>query len=156
MTAAGFEPTFVERDALWVLGCLARMTPGSETPEVFAAVWQEFETRRPAVEPLSVDRCYYGVSFASDDGQTIDYLAGVIVAEPPVSIPEGLVLREIRPARYAVFACPVPEIGETYRRIFSEWLPQSALHLRSDTPAFECYPPAEDTTSPVLIHIPVE
>ena len=64
-------------------------------------------------------------------------------------------VREVPTANYAVFACSVQAIGETYRYIFGQWLLGSGYELVGSAPAFEKYPPADDKESPVLIHIPI-
>jgi len=40
--------------------------------------------------------------------------------------------------RYAVFACTLPTLGDTYRYITEEWQPASAYE-HADAPDFELY-----------------
>ncbi len=148
------KPTFIDRGSFLVMGTSTRVAPECEGPEKYGSIWNEFESHHAQIEPYSTDGAYYGVSFAVGEGKVCDYLAGMAV-EQVGSIPEGLVLREVPAARYAVFACPMEAIGETYRFAFGEWLPSSPYHFSGAAPAFEQYPPEEDESSPVLVHIPI-
>jgi predicted transcriptional regulator YdeE len=67
----------------------------------------------------------------------------------------GTMALTIPSADYAVLACAVRSIGETYRYFFTEWLPGSDLKLLPGAPSFEQYPPEGEEERPVLIHIPV-
>ena len=127
---------------------------GTERPETFAAIWKDFETHHERIKPLSVDSNYYGVSFGAAQDGSFDYLAGMAVG-PVETTPQGLEVREVAAATYAVFPCLVQTIGQTYGIIFGEWLPKSGYELAPAQPAFEQYPPAADTSAPVLIHIPI-
>jgi predicted transcriptional regulator YdeE/ketosteroid isomerase-like protein len=136
------------------MGTLTPITPGAESGATFEAIWKEFEACRSQVEPHSTDKKYYGVSFAAGREGCFDYLAGMAVSRVQKP-PAGLVVREVPAATYAVFASPVEAIGETKRYIFGEWRSESLGPIDSSAPAFEQYPPAADTESFVLIHIPM-
>jgi predicted transcriptional regulator YdeE len=86
----------------------------------------------------------------------MDYLAGMLV-ENVQETPEGLALRHVPEARWAVFECTVATIGQTYDAIFKEWLPTAPYEQTGPNPdAFERYPPHTDSgDTPVLIHIKV-
>jgi len=148
------EPKIVRREKFLVMGTLTRIAPGTETGEKFASIWSEFEAHRGRIQPHSTDQKYYGISFASPDEAGFEYLAGMATSKVQ-AIHTGLVIREVPAATYAVFACPAPAIGPTKRYIFGEWRSQSGCQVDNSAPAFEQYPPAEDTESPVLIHIPI-
>jgi predicted transcriptional regulator YdeE len=113
-----------------------------------------FETFRERIKFQSTDQKYYGVGFAAAGDGPFDYLAGMAIM-PVQTVLEGLVVREIPAATYAVFACPVMEIGPTYGYIFGEWRAKSGCQVDTAAPAFEQYPVAEDAASPVRIHIPI-
>lgn len=148
------EPKIINRNSFQVMGLLTRITPEDENIEIYGLIWKEFESYRHQIMPNSTDQAYYGVSFSTGEEGINDYLAGMAVRDVP-AIPDGLVVREIPAARYAVFECPVPKIGETYQMIFREWLLHSQYELSSLAPAYEQYPPEGDSESPVLIYIPL-
>ncbi|MCL4179556.1 MAG: GyrI-like domain-containing protein [Verrucomicrobia bacterium] len=147
------QPDIVRRQGFLVMGIPTTIKPGTERPETFAAIWKNFETHRAAIERLSADPGYYGVSFPTTQG-TIDYVAGMVVP-PGTAALAGLVVREIAAATYAVFACHVQAIGQTYGYIFGEWSAASGHRPDPLKPAFEQYPAATNLDVPVLIHIPI-
>ncbi len=149
------KPKITGRDAFVVLGTMTRITPADENSETYGLIWKNFESFHDQIKPLSTDGAYYGVSFAASEEGGFDYVAGMAV-EDVSATSEGLVMRNIPAARYAVFECAVQSIGDTYRAIFSEWLPSSPYMLSSSAPSFEQYPPADEEGSLVRIHIPVE
>lgn len=153
-TPTNTEPKITQRDEFLVMGTLTRIAPGTESGEQFAAIWNGFEERREQIESHSTDKKYYGVSFATSEAGRFDYVAGMAVT-PVENIPDGLVVRQVPAATYAVFACPVQSIGQTYGYIFGEWRSNSRYQIDNSAPSFEQYPPAADAQSPVLIHIPV-
>jgi predicted transcriptional regulator YdeE len=144
-----------ERDGFVVLGTMTRITPADENSETYGLIWKNFESYHNRIKPMSTDGAYYGVSFTTGEEGGFDYVAGMAVADVDAS-PQGLVLRHIPPARFAVFECPVQSIGDTYRAIFSEWLPSSPYTLSVSAPSFEQYPPEGEKESLVRIHIPIE
>lgn len=149
------EPSIVDRDAFSVMGMVTRVAPENEKNENYALIWSKFESCHEQIKIHSTDKCYYGVSIATDEEGVMDYLAGMAVGNM-ASVPEGLVLRELPAACYAVFECTVRTIGETYVYAFKEWLPASHFEFSGLAPVFEQYPPEGDGESPVLIHIPVK
>ncbi len=148
------KPDIVRREGFQVMGTVTRRNPGAERPETFVSIWSNFEAHRRRVQLLSVDSKYYGVSFAAGPDGSFDYLAGMAV-RPVAETPEGLEVRAVPAATYAVFACPVQSIGETYRYIFGGWRAESGYATDDAAPAFEEYPPATDTNAPVLLHVPI-
>jgi predicted transcriptional regulator YdeE len=148
------EPVILHVDGFTVMGTSTRIKMGSENEEKFRSIWSDFESRHEQIRTHSTDRCYFGMSFATDVEGIIEYVAGMAAREIQ-AIPEGLVARRVAGADYAVFACTVQSIGETYHHIFGEWLPKSGHRLDGSAPTFEKYPPPEEAQSPVLIHIPI-
>jgi predicted transcriptional regulator YdeE len=148
------EPTIVDRDGFHLLGLERNLSGEEQRVEVFQSIWSGFEARMEEIRAHSLGGAFYGVSFSGDEPGGVNYLAAMAVP-PNESPPEGMVLREIPPARYAVFECPVYAIGESYRFIFGEWLPNSGYGLDEATPVFEQYPPEDDALSHVLIHVPI-
>jgi AraC family transcriptional regulator len=147
-------PDIVRREGFRVMGTVARRQPGTERPEMFTAIWKEFETHHEQIRLHSVDSKYYGVSFGAGQDVSFEYLAGMAVGRV-MEIPVGVQVREVPAATYAVFACVVQTIGWTYAYIFGEWRPTSGYELDPTKFAFEQYPPAAETNAPVLVHIPI-
>ena len=136
------------------MGPVARRKSGTERPEMFTSIWNEFERHHEKIRLHSVDSKYYGVSFGAAQDGSFDYLAGMAVGrveEPPA----GVQVREVPAATYAVFACAVQFIGQTYGYIFGEWRSACGYEMDPTKFAFEQYPPAAETNAPVLIHIPI-
>jgi predicted transcriptional regulator YdeE len=126
---------------------------GSESPELFARIWNAFEARRGEIELLALQKLYFGVTFPTEKEGVTDYLAGMTVADDTSKL-EGLELRTVPGGEFAVFECPLDAIGATYQHIFSVWLPGATMQLDPAMPSFEEYP--ENTPQqPVGIHIPV-
>ena len=149
------KPKITGRDAFVVLGTMTRITLADENSENYGLIWKNFESFNDQIKPLSTDGAYYGVSFTTGEEGGFDYVAGMAVAGVSTA-PEGLVMRKVPAARYAVFECHVQTIGDTYRAIFGEWLPSSPYMLSSSAPSFEQYPPEGEKGSLVRIHIPIE
>ena len=147
-------PDIVRREGFLVMGTVTRRQPGTERPETFVSAWNEFETYQQRVQRHSVNSKYYGVSFAASEDGSFDYLTGMAV-QPGVETPEGLEVRVVPAAVYAVFTCPIRSIGQTYRYIFGEWRAKSGYATDATAPAFEEYPPGTDPNAPVLLHIPI-
>lgn len=149
------EPKIVQREEFTVLGVLVENLSPDELGG-FEEVWGErFMSYHDRIEPLSTDKAYYGVTFATEGGGTVNYLAGMAVAGVEEA-PEGLVLRRIPAGKEAVFQATVATIHKAYHLIFGEWLPASAYELDVSMPGFERYPPGTSgVDSPVFIHVPV-
>jgi len=147
-------PDIVRRESFLVMGTVTRRQPGTERTETVVSAWNEFERHQQRIQRHSGNSKYYGVSFAAVADGSFDYLTGMAV-RPGAETPEGLEVRVVPAATYAVFTCPVQSIGQTYRYIFGEWRANSGYTTDDATPAFEEYPPATDTNAPVLLHIPI-
>ena len=148
------EPNILQIEGFEIMGTLTRIKTGSENSEEFITIWKDFELRHDQIKTHSTDRCYYGASFRTEKEDSIDYVAGMAV-DISENIPGGLVLRTIPGGLFAIFSCPVQDIGRTYRYIFSDWLSTSGFEMNVTGVPFEKYPPAEDTVSPILIYIPI-
>ncbi len=148
------QPDIVRREGFLVMGRVTHRKPGTDRPELFEAIWNDFEMLQQSIKRHSLDSKYYGVSFGAGPDGSFDYMAGMAV-RPAAETPEGLEVRKGPAASDAVFACPVQSIGQTYRYIFREWRAESGYEIDNATPAFEEYPPATDTNAPVLLHIPI-
>jgi len=147
------DPKITQCDPFAVLGIVTRVRRGSESPELFAGIWREFESCREQIESLAIGKHYFGVNFPTDREDVSDYLAGMMVAEDAPT-PEGLEKRIVVGGRFAVFECPVEAIGETYRQVFTVWLPGAEVQFDPAVPVFEEYPECV-SVQPVCIYVPV-
>jgi len=154
MGMSRMRPKIVSRDAFIVLGVVARLARGSESPEVYAEIWRDFESMRSRIMPRIQDHSYYGVSFPADGKGWFDYMAGMVV-DRDAPLPEGMEKRTVPAAEYAVFTCALSSIGETYQAIFREWQPNSSFAYDPSFPSFEQYPAEGNRDQNVRIHIPV-
>ena len=126
------QPTMEHRDAFWVLG----IQEGANPMEVdYPAFWARFTERAAEVQPLAIEPAGYGVYFPTGEEGLVDVFGGMAVAAG-VKVPEGLVLREVPTAEYAVFECTLSTIGPTWGAIFSEWLPASGYEEDRPKPCF--------------------
>jgi predicted transcriptional regulator YdeE len=151
----GMRPTLCELEAFTVMGTSTRMSPSEETGENYAKIWAEFERYNEQLKKISIDRKYYGVTFATGQQNSVDYVTAMAVPDGTAPADEGLVVRTVPAARYAVFKCPVEKIGQTYQYIMSEWLPASQYRINPSAASFEEYPPEGQVDLPVCIYIPV-
>ena len=148
------QPDIIRREGFLVMGTVTHRNPETDRPETFTSIWNGFETHHENIRRYSVDSKYYGVSFSMGSDGSFDYLAGMAVRLIE-KIPDGLEVREVPAATYAVFASPVQSIGQTYRYIFGPWHAGCGYEIDETKLAFEEYPPAEDTNTPVLLHITI-
>lgn len=147
------EPRITAREPFAVLGIVTRIRRGSETPELFANVWRQFESYRQGIQSVAIGRHYFGVNVPTDQEDATDYVAGMMVGDD-TPIPVGLEKRPVPGGQFAVFECPVGAIGDTYRYIFTAWLRDATVDFDPAVPVFEEYP--ESTSQrPVRIHVPI-
>lgn len=95
-------------------------------------------------EPISKESTHF------DYGIGMEYLGG--------NVPEGYTIWEVKPTLWAAFKCIGDTgdcIGETWERIFSEFLPSSEYTILDDTD-FELYKDSDNSDSFCEIWIPVE
>ncbi len=146
---------FVEKGPIRVAGILTHGRPEEITPRITDIWMNEFMKYDEQLKPYSPDKAYFGAWFGYPDGSA-DYLVGMAV-ENLSEIPEGLVERVLPAAKYAVFACTVGTIGETYGQIYGQWLPASPYEYDTMAADFEFYPPDTETNqSPTEVYIPVK
>jgi len=69
-------------------------------------------------------------------------------------VPDGLQKRVVSGGQFAVFECPVEAIGESYRHIFTEWLPGAQVLFDPSVPVFEEYP-GRSSLQQIRIYVPV-
>jgi predicted transcriptional regulator YdeE len=148
------EPTICSREAFAVMGISNRMSIAEESGADYKKIWSDFEKYNEPLKKISVDQKYYGLTFATDKQNIVDYVVGMAVPEKTAPI-EGLIIRPIPAAEYAIFECPVQNIGPTYQYIINKWLPNSPYTISPAAPSFEEYPSESQGKLPVRINIPV-
>jgi AraC family transcriptional regulator len=146
------EPRIVERETFCVLGVADDVDIRVDDP---GKAFEESSRRRGEITAPSSAPGDYGVYFESDQPGKVCYLAGIEV-DADSEVPEGLELRGVPGARYAVFECGIEEIGKTWRFIHGTWFPNSKQYALADSPVFEYFPPgARDGKANILIHVAV-
>jgi len=149
------EPQLAGKTAFRVIGLKYRgKNENNEIPQL----WVEFMRHRDKIVGLSKPITAYGIcdNLDIESGQ-FDYIAGLGV-DSIDEIPDGLVGVDIPAQEYAVFACTLPTIADTYKRIYETWLPQSS-YKRAAGPEFELYDMDFDpqkADSKLYLHVPVE
>jgi AraC family transcriptional regulator len=149
------EINVVERSAFTVAGL--KYTGKNEHNEI-PQLWQELGPRFGEIKNMVVRPAAYGVS-ANMDMETgvFDYYAGFEVSSSE-GLPQGMVAFEVPDGKYAVFTTTLPQIHETYQKIFGTWLPEAGLQA-TGAPDFELYDEmfnAQDPSSMLYLYIPIE
>ena len=146
------EPRFVEKTPIKVVGILTFGQPDKlDYNDIWAVQYMKYDEQ---LKPYSPDKGYYGV-WLGEEGK-LAYLAGMVVENLP-EVPEGLAMREIPAARYAVFECTIGTLSKTYTAIWQEWLPTSNYILDESKSDFEYYPPKTGPGDPpAAIYIPIK
>ena len=108
------------------------------------------------IEPQSAGEGHYGVYLGADHSGPIDYLAGMAVGDA-ANAPEGVEMREVPAATYAVFECSFQQLGPTYGYIWGEWLQPSAYAQDTSKLGFDYFAPGTtDGESPIEIWFPIQ
>jgi AraC family transcriptional regulator len=135
------SPRIEDHGAILIAGLSERYS--ESTRAGIPAQWQRFVPHLGHV-PSQVGNDDYGVCYNTDDEGNMDYLCGVEVKDFSAVPPEFARLR-IAPQRYAVFhhRDHISSIGDTFRAIFSQYLPESEYEI-VDAPLLERYTPSFD------------
>ncbi len=135
------SPSIQDRGALLIAGLSERYSQATRSG--IPMQWQRFTPHLGNV-PSQIGADAYGVCYNTDDDANMDYMSGVAVKDFS-AVPPQLARLRIGPQRYAVFHHRehIASIGETFRAIFSQWLPESEYEI-VDAPLFERYPPSFD------------
>ena len=132
------DPRIVDRGAFKVMGVIGHFASAAED---FGPLWEEeYMSFHNQVEPLSAGDGHYGVYLGADHTKPIDYLAGMAVQDA-AGAPEGVQVREVPAAKYAVFECSFQAIGPTYGYIWGEWLQSSVYEQDTSKLGFDYFPP---------------
>ena len=133
------EPKIVDRGAFKVMGVIGHFASAAEN---FGPLWEEeYMSFHNQIEPLSAGEGHYGVYLDPDHTKPIDYLAGMAVRDA-AGAPEGVQVREVPTALYAVLECLFQDIGSTYGYIWDEWLQSSAYEQDTAKLGFDYFPPS--------------
>ena len=147
------RPKIVSRKAFAVMGVIGHFESASEN---FGPLWNEYLAVHDQIEPLSAGEGHYGIYLSADHSKSIDYLAGMAVRDAAVA-PDGIKLRELPAALYAVFECAFQKIGPTYGYIWGEWLQSSEYEQDTTKFGFDYFPPSTtDGDLPIQIWFPVK
>jgi predicted transcriptional regulator YdeE len=147
------EPKIVTKPAFTVVGM--RYFGKNENNEI-AAMWDQLNPRWHEFKNQASGNAY-GLCFAANEEGEFEYVGGVDVTDTS-HIPQGMVAREVPPAKYAVFPTTLKTIRETYDHAFHTWLPQSGYEW-AKSPDFELYDETFDPTDPaseLYIYIPIK
>ena len=149
------KSTTVSRPAFSLVGIRIRVKAMS--PEI-PALWGRFVTRIDEIKHIAEPHVSYGVMDNFDPASgDLDYTAAVSVSATD-ALPKGMAALVVPAATYAVFDATIPTVGETFSRIYEEWLPKSGC-IQGSGPSFERYPESfdpGDRASKFSIYIPVE
>jgi len=147
------EPKIVSRDAFPVMGVVGHFSSAAEN---FGPLWDDYMVFHDQIEPLSAGEGHYGVYLSADHSRPLDYLAGMAV-QGAEGAPDGVEVRELPAALYAVFECSFQDLGPTYGHIWGEWLTSSGYGQDPDKLGFDYFPPAmAEGGSRMEIWFPVE
>jgi predicted transcriptional regulator YdeE/DNA-binding transcriptional MerR regulator len=135
------EPRIVTKEAFTVVGIPFKgfissgpYEDGENNNEIGKA-WDEFNARAREIKHWSGPAI--GLCFGMPNREEPWYIAGAEVSQVDAT-PAGMMARNVPAQKYAVFACTLPTLSQTYKRIMDEWQPASGYE-RADAPDFEVY-----------------
>lgn len=150
------EPKFVEKDAFNVMGFSLRGNPMTMNHK---GAWDEFMKYYDKVMEFSIERGYYGVYFGVEGEEGVVELIAGMAVDNVDEVPQGLAMREVSKASYAVFECNMNTLGQTWGYIYGEWLPKSQQYENAEDAThacFELYPPDfSSESSSLFIYTPI-
>ena len=145
------EPRFVTKPAFTAVGMLYH---GKNENHEIAQMWQVFNPRIREIQHISDGA--FGLCLPPDESGEFSYLASMGVSDAS-DVPAGMEIWQVPEQHYTVFTCTLPTLGETYRYVFENWLPQSGYEY-SEGADFEYYDEDFDPESPdgvMYVYIPV-
>lgn len=144
------EPKIVTKPAFTVVGLPFKgyisqgpYEDGASNNEI-GQVWDELNRRAPEIKNIA--GAAYGVCFGMPNPDEPWYVAGFEVAQA-ADVPAGMMSYTVPGQKYAVFACTLGELSQTYRYISEEWQPRSGYE-RAEAPDFELYNEEFDAADP--------
>ncbi|UFJ42482.1 GyrI-like domain-containing protein [Brevibacillus humidisoli] len=129
------------------------------TMDQLPKLWDDFIQRMGELSDRVNEKAELGVCF--DDPHEFTYIVGAEVSST-ARIPEGMTSRRIPEQKYLVFTHrgDLSQLGETYKKIYEEWLPQSGYQRDGDAPFFELYDerflPDNSEGSELDLYIPIK
>ena len=145
---------FEDRPAHKVVGLEYRI-------KIATADWQDLWSNKfmPRMEDINTageGHPCMGYYFGTDIPGTVDFLMGK-PARDGAPVAEGLTVRNVPAAAYAVFECDLKSIGQQWGLIYGEWLPRSGWVIDEAAPGCEAFGPGTmEGDEPVLIYLPVK
>ena len=149
------EATIVSKPTFAVMGVL---NSGGPTALDYGDIWgSQFASRAMGIGAAATERDAYGVYFATEQEGVVEMVAGMPVPLG-TEAPEGLVVREVPAATYALFPCKMADIGATWKAIEDEWQPTSDHEWDEAGASFELFPPESTGApdSPLTIYVAVK
>jgi predicted transcriptional regulator YdeE/DNA-binding transcriptional MerR regulator len=139
------KPKFLSKPAMTVVGMpyLGKVDDlGPSFNPHIAEMWGQFMSRYKEIKNIT-GQCNYGACFSAPEGGApgeFEYVACFEVTEVS-DVPEGMVVRQIPPYRYAVFTHKgkLHNLGETYKYIYETGLPQAGVEPHPDKFDMELY-----------------
>lgn len=159
------EPELKHIDTITAIGMVGEVIPllsgeRSDNMQVIPALWQRLYARRHDLPDCTIDRISVigGIAQKMAEGN-LEYLAGVMVSDATVDVPQGMEKRQVPAGEYAVFTHrgPVRNLEHTKNYIYGSWLPKSGRQ-RADGPQFSLYNENFDPngeTSEIYLYIPL-
>ncbi|MFG6378637.1 MAG: AraC family transcriptional regulator [Lachnospiraceae bacterium] len=156
------EPRFVEKDEFVLVG--SRKYTGNGF-QVIGEAWEELKSNWHKIKRTNPNTMY-GFEDYSEDFQKEPlqfYYMAAVEAESNTDIPDGMCMKRIPKAYYAVFTVngnnANGEIGKAFRYIYDVWLPSSEYYLSHEVCAdFEYYDERWDcqsSSAQMDLYIPV-
>ena len=157
------EPRFLKKEAFILAGFRKHTKEGGH---IIGEVWEKLKEVIPEIKNRVGQNIMYGFEDYSEDfnSNTLQfyYMAAIEVSDEK-NLPEGIFIKKIPAAQYAVFTVngnnSNGEIGQAFRYIYDKWLPQSEYCLSDEIMAdFEYYDERWDCQSSkaqIDIYIPI-
>lgn len=157
------EPKFIERDEFILVGVRKHTSNGWH---VIGEAWGELKANMKKIKRVNPDVMYgfedYSEDFSSEPLQY--YYMAAVETDNITDIPEGMCVKKIPKATYAVFTVngnnSNGEIGKAFRYIYDNWLPNSDYYISDELCAdYEYYDERWDCQSASAqmdLYIPVK
>ena len=157
------SPKFIEKDEFILIG--SRKYTGNGF-QVIGEAWQELKENMDKINRINSNTMYgfedYSEDFSKEPLQF--YYMAAVEAEKDTDIPEGMYMKKIPKASYAVFTVngnnANGEIGKAFHYIYDSWLPSSEYYLSDELCAdFEYYDERWDcqsSSTQMDLYIPIK
>jgi len=156
------EPRFVEKDAFVLIGVQRYTGDGFQ---VIGEAWQELKASWHKIKRKNPHTMYGFEDYSRDfyKEQLQFYYMAAVESESDADIPDGMCIKQIPKAEYAVFTVngnnANGEIGKAFRYIYDVWLPSSEYYFSDELCAdFEYYDERWDcqsSSAQMDLYIPV-